>query len=273
MEEVPIIGEVAAYEPSVEGIKRNLTDLNAQINEKKTAYDRFKTSIGAKIVQIREAITGLKGQLQKLNKEKGDIEGRITDLEGRLRDSGGENVRLRQQLEQLERSKGDIDRDLQSINDQINQIRIIISGLDPSADLNGDIITQLDGIIATLRGEDNRDPSGPVNPESFILNANAREFIPGRPRALNPGRGGKKYTNTKNTKTQKGGRKHKSRMIKCRSKSRKQRGGFIALFKQKPSGQTQTSSTSGKKNKNKKSKKDKKRFKKTTMQANDPYNF
>lgn len=266
----PIRANVAVYESSVEGIKRNLTDLNTQITEKKKAYDRFKASIGAKIIQISDAITGLKRQLQDLNEEKREIERKIAELEGKIRDSNSENVTLRQQLENLQRSKGDIEGELQSINEQINQIRIIVSGLDPSADPNSNISDQLNDIIATLRGQDNRGPSGLVGVGALNPQRDQEVLFPGPPRSYIGDnylrKGGRKY------KTKKGGKKYKSRMIKCRSKSRKQRGGFIALFKQKPSGQT-TSTTSGKKNKNKKSKKDKKRFKKTTMQANDPYNF
>jgi hypothetical protein len=73
-------------------------------------------------------------------------------------------------------------------------------------------------------------------------------------------------------------KRHRAKKMKHNGKTRtrRQRGGFIALFKQKTQTHTPSSASKKKTKKNKKDKKDKKYKKRTTSSqpaANDPYNF
>ena len=349
----PIQGNALAYASSIDGVKQNLTELNAQIQQKKSDYDKFKGDISGLISQISNAIKELKRNLESLNRDKSNVDSQIrtltqqlNELKPQLEQAKSELETLRtqkatddassadlnqryeasqrqieelntaksaaeDQLRQLQSGRDDIDRQLEEVNRQINEIRTIVTSLDPSADPNGNIIQQLQQILGSLNnnGSDSGQGQGDItntpqtspllqqidanNPQQQIIpQASRTQRNPRTQNTISQGRFGEysnpgstlyNLSNPSNAGPRRGGKtkkRHRAKKVKhngkSRSRSRKQRGGFIAFFKQKTQTHTPSSATKKKTKKNKKDKKDKKYKKRTTSPqpaANDPYNF
>lgn len=246
--------EKAALTEELNATKRELDDLKSRNQGSASEIDEYKRQIQELLAsqeKSQEEIARTKRDLDTAVSQKGEIERKIDDIKGKIQEI--------QSVLSTINSDPQIIADLQNIIDSFSGTfsggpPLGFSGSPPSQSLN---FSRLPPHLGQIRGTD-------FIPESRNQRRESQSRF-GFARGNNPN-GGRKYK----TKTQKGGKKYKSKMIKCaqktksKSRTRKQRGGFIALFKNK--NPTQTTSTSGKK----KSKKNKKQ---TATKGNDPYNF
>jgi DNA repair exonuclease SbcCD ATPase subunit len=274
------------------GIKRlklQLTNLNGANSKIIETIDSLKQKISqseSEKAELTEQLNATKRELEELKGSNQGSQSEIDEYKRQIQELLASQERSKEEIATTKRDldaavsqKGEIERKIDDIKGKIQEIQSVLSTINADPQIIADLQNIIDSFSGTFSGGpppgQPPDFSGPppgsgqirgtdIIPESRNQRT-ARQSRFGFAIGNNPN-GGRKYK----TKTQKGGKKYKSKMIKCaqktksKSRTRKQRGGFIALFKNK--NPTQTTSTSGKK----KSKKNKKQ---TATKGNDPYNF
>jgi hypothetical protein len=288
------------YPDTIQGVKNNLAALTTLVQQKNTAIGEFNNVVTQRIREIRVKIDELKRQSAESSQRLAAIGQELEEVRRELQRSEGENQSLKERLAALERDKVGTIQEIQTINGQINQIRQLVTQIVPeNPDLNA-ALSELEQLVNVPgnngspgnqgRGSGQGQVQGVVSlspptqrredisrSRSFNLGDGPKVDFPSENSALSP-----VGTNSRRTDVFGGKKSRKPRIIKCRMQKRsvkrsikksktlkrKQRGGFLAIYKQP--GQSK------KDKKDKKSKKDKKKSSsKTSVQSdnNDAYNF
>lgn len=291
---------MSSEQNTIQGVKANLTALTTLVQEKNTAISQFNSAVTQRIKVIKGKIDELKRTYSDSAERLKNIERELEGVRSELNRSQGVNAELKRTLEELQKEKVGTVQEIQAINGQISEIRELVTQINPqNPDLNSAVL-ELEQLV-NGSGSDSGRGFPPSNSPgtggvSAGLPSNRREDA--RRNSFNLGESepvefsdlsrlnpplpiGETAMNTKAFRGGKKNKYRKSRIIKCRTKrrtqrrqrsttlKRKQRGGFLAVYKQPVQ--------SKKDKKDKKSKKDKKKSSKLESSSqsdnNDAYNF
>ena len=224
---------------NLQGVRENLASLNELASGKNTSINQFKDALLRKIAQIKNLIRQKIDELKKRSGNAGELIQQLRDELARVNDelerTKGENENLKQEKEELLNKIKQTEEEIVNINQNIDQIKTLVAQIDPdSQEING-LLSDIEQILTS----DNPGSGSGSGSGSSDLGSDNPEIAmppPGIGQPIQPSgqsrwpwaRGGKKS--------------RKSRMIKCRTRKQMrrcgQKGGFIAIFDQKPSSPT-----------------------------------